>query len=151
MKQPLLIPVLHEGKPAYQLVEEFEGIPKGLIVDGASIPRILWSYKPPDGIHRGPCLHHDWDYQNKGFNPYWTRWPWDPTRKICDNKLHGRLLEAGLKNWDAHVMWKGVRGGGWYVWQQPKRDPVILQVRNAAPLEYMSDRQRALFAAHLYS
>lgn len=150
MRQPLFIPIIFQDRPAYQLVEEYDGIPKGLVVDGASIPRPLWVYKPPDGIHRGPCLHHDWDYQNKGFGQ-WTKWPWDPLREGCDERLHGRLLEAGLGTGDAWAMWKGVRLGGWNTWRKPKKDPVILKVLNAAPLDYMSDRQRLLFSAHLYA
>ena len=150
MRQPLIIPILHEGRPAYQLVEEFEGIPKGFVFDGASIPRLLWAYKPPDGIHRAPCLHHDWDYQNKGFGP-WTRMPWDPARERCDSDLLRRLEAAGLEQWDAHVMWRGVRLGGWVPWSKPKVPPLIMPIRMTAPFQYMSEWLKSEFAEHLYA
>jgi hypothetical protein len=148
MRQPLLIPIIHEDEAAYQLIEEFEGIPKGLVVDGASIPRLLWSYKPPDGIHRGPALHHDRNYINKGFNIR--------TRKHCDDLFRAQLLCAGLGSFDAFVMWSGVRLGGWRVWNRPFTPPIILPVRNAAPTSLLEGtatgrRIAKQFKNHLYS
>jgi hypothetical protein len=143
MRQPLLIPIIHEDEPAYQLVEEYDGIPKGLVVDGASIPRLLWCYKPPDGIHRGPALHHDWNYIGKGWGLR--------TRKECDDTFRIDLLNAGLGAGDATIMWAGVRLGGWRVWNKPIKPPVILPVRNAAPVSMLSPSLRLKFANHLYA
>lgn len=142
MKQPLLIPIIYNGAPNYQLYEGYDDLPKGLVIDGASIPRILWVWKPPDGIHRGPAAHHDWNYIGKGWGLR--------TRKQCDDLLYAELLEAGLAPCDARLMWLGVRIGGWYVWNKPKVDPVILPVRNAAPSRIPRAMKRA-FSNHLYA
>ena len=121
LRQPLLIPILFEGREVYQLVEEWSfvsmseriAVPKGFICDGASIPRLLWMIRPPDGIHRAAAVAHDWLYANKGFGVF--------TRKKCDLVFLDLLKAAGVSWLSRKLMYRGVRLGGWVAWSKPKR------------------------------
>lgn len=146
MNQPLLIPIIYEGEPSYQLVEPWMfwhgvnfTVPKGFVCDGASIPRVLWDWKPPDGTHRAAALAHDWLYVNKGISPV-------VTRRECDEVFLELLRKASVDQ--AWLLWLGVRIGGWKVWNQPKVGPVVIPVRNTATR--ITPDQNKKFQSHLY-
>jgi len=44
-------------------LQETVKIPKGFIFDGASIPRIFWSFLAPTGILFIPAIFHDYGYK----------------------------------------------------------------------------------------
>lgn len=135
MKQPLLIPILHKGEEAYQLIEPWSFfsmatnvvVPKGFIADGASVPRALWPFMPPDGTHRAAALAHDWLYANKGYlekpNLLWERYE-------ADDVFLELMLKALIKPWRANIAFRGVRLGGWLPWRRSTGVPTVLPVSN---------------------
>lgn len=129
--QPALIPVLYEQREQYQNAQAWsfdvngreEMVPAGLIVDGASVPRIAWTFMPPDGLHRAGALAHDWIYLNKGWMPSGTRF----TRAEADHVFYNFMRRAGVGPWRAGLAYDAVRLGGWHAWSLD-RSPVILPV-----------------------
>ncbi len=151
MKQPLLIPIWYKDSEAYQVFEDYifvtRGesyiVPKGLVVDGASVPRMLWWFKPPDGEHRAAALAHDWLYLNKGVMPGRTF-----TRRDCDQVFHDLLLQSGLSDGEASLLFAGVRLGGWVTWRKSSVGPVILPIINARQYNALNHPEE--FQGHLY-
>lgn len=154
MKQPLIIPLLYERLELYQVFEPYpyildgklETVPKGMIVDGASVPRPLWWFMPPDGLHRGAALPHDDVYGRKGVMPSRRR----VTRWQADIMIYERMIMAGCPRWRALIVYWGVRAFGWYAWSHSTGKPIILPVRNETP---MMRRNRATtpFTRHIYA
>jgi hypothetical protein len=152
MMQPLLIPIFYEVVECYQLFEawSFQAIcvgmtvPQGFICDGASVPRILWGIKPPDGLHRAAAVAHDWLYANKGRFNFGTF-----SRKECDEVFRTLLIEAGVSRFQSWLMYRGVRLGGWATWRKPK-NVRILPVRLSSPLQTTPNRSDE-WAGHLYA
>lgn len=146
--QPLMVPVLYEGKDCYQVVETWHcyahEIPKGLIVDGASVPRWAWTFMPPDGLHRAAALYHDWIYLNKGVLPDTTTY----SRAQADKCFFELMIECGVSERRAKIAYEGVRLGGWAVWNRPKEPPVILPVENRMGTQNPKPRN---FLSHLYA
>lgn len=74
LSQPNLLPIFDGGRHAYQLAHEWKVetsagsffLPAGLITDGASVPRVFWSFFPPDGLYRAATVLHDWLYAHRG-------------------------------------------------------------------------------------
>ena len=85
--------------------------PAGSVVDGASIPRVLWSFMggPFDGKYRNASVLHDVSYDQK------TR-PW----KECDRMFYNAMRCSGVSPTEAKTMyyalyrhgrhWKRLRG-----------------------------------------
>jgi Protein of unknown function (DUF1353) len=85
--------------------------PAGSVVDGASIPRVLWSFMggPFDGKYRNASVLHDVAYDEK------TR-PW----KQCDRMFYNAMRCSGVSPTEAKTMyyalyrhgrhWKHLRG-----------------------------------------
>jgi len=133
--QPNIIPIFEDGKDLYQLAADWSveyvgikiNIPCGFIFDGASVPRLLWCFFPPDGLYRPGVVVHDWLYINKGFlriNDFLFR-HLVFSREDSDNIFRGVMLNAGVKEWKAQVMWAGVRLFGWIPWKKPMKPAVI--------------------------
>lgn len=141
--QPLLIPIRALGDdPLYRVVRawryewEMEDgtelclmIPKGFEVDGASVPRLLWTLTgiTPDGLHRAAALAHDYIYRYSGHMPTgahvfhrqgkgWldTGHMW--TREEADRLFARILRECGVSKTRRRIMYLGVRLGGWRSW-----------------------------------
>lgn len=152
MRQPLLIPILYKGDECYQLVESWAfttlgirvSIPKGFVADGASVPRALWPFMPPDGTHRAASLAHDWLYVNKGHVDD-TEFVW--TRSDADETFLELMIKALISPARARIAYRGVRLGGWWVWSRPKKPPVILPIRNALAASV----QKRRLIKHLYA
>lgn len=137
MEQPLLIPV----PGGYLLTQQYRytwqadnvryriTIPSGFQLDGASVPRILWTVTgiTPDGLHRPAALLHDFIYRHHGRiptgsmhrmeagrwvvveKPNWTR--------IQADQLFARILrEVGVGKFRRRLMFIGVRLAGWASW-----------------------------------
>lgn len=134
--QPVLIPIQYHGEEQYQNIEEWsftEGgikhiVPKGLVVDGASVPRACWWFMPPDGLHRAAAFAHDWLYILKGLPPEGQRM----TRHECDIAFYDLMVDAGVSTKRAGTAYRGVRLGGWVVWNRPAKPPLILPVERRA-------------------
>ncbi len=85
--------------------------PAGSVVDGASIPRVLWSFMggPFDGKYRNASVLHDVAYDQK------TR-PW----KECDRMFYNAMRCSGVSPTESKTMyyalyrhgrhWKQLRG-----------------------------------------
>lgn len=153
-EQPLLFPIRYQGEELYQNFEDWTvtvngqdiKVPAGLVVDGASVPRACWFFMPPDGLHRGAALFHDWSYINRGCNL--TRGP-PLTRKETDEAFYNLMIEAGVSPNVAGIAYRGVRLGGWAAWAS-RESPLILPVdrhRMATP-HFLLPRTRF---SHLYA
>ena len=79
--------------------------PKGLVVDGASIPRALWTMigSPFTGNYRRASVVHDkacLDFPTDG-----------PERKAADAMFYAACRAGGCGRWQAKVLYLGVRIG----------------------------------------
>jgi len=88
--------------------------PAGSQVDGASIPRSLWSLMggPFEGRYRNASVLHDVAYDQK------TR-PWDE----CDRMFYNAMRCSGVNAVDAGMMFYALRKFGHH-WKAPKAEPV---------------------------
>jgi hypothetical protein len=78
-------------------------VPKGAVVDGASIPRALWSLTggPFEGQYRAASIIHDWycDLRSRS---------WRSVHRM----FHEAMLAAGVTHFQASLMYAGVYWGG---------------------------------------
>src|SRR5205085_7720110 len=88
--------------------------PAGSVVDGASIPRVLWSFMggPFDGKYRNASVLHDVAYDQK------TR-PWEE----CDRMFYNAMRCSGVSAVEAGTMYYSLRKFGHH-WKAPKAEPV---------------------------
>lgn len=149
LEQPDIIPVeLTErekqqygvpGDLAYRLEKEYRYmwcdeawrliiVPKGLIYDGASVPRVAWTLSGilPDGLLRAGALVHDYLYMNRGSLPpqYFRKLVqgnWQDcteifSRRQCDRLFAQILKEADYPAWKITLAYWAIRTFGWYAW-----------------------------------
>jgi hypothetical protein len=129
MTQPNILPIFNAGKETYQVAHDWRvdfgdmhyTVPAGFITDGASVPRPLWMFYPPDGLHRAAAVAHDWLYKNKGFGKY--------SRAVADKLFFDLMIEFKVNPTKANVMWAGVRLGGWLPWMKSTGMAVIEPLR----------------------
>jgi hypothetical protein len=88
--------------------------PAGSVVDGASIPRSLWSLMggPFEGRYRNASVLHDVAYDQK------TK-PWPE----CDRMFYNAMRCSGVSAVDAGMMYYALRKMGHH-WKAPKAEPV---------------------------
>ena len=88
--------------------------PAGSVVDGASIPRSLWSLMggPFEGRYRNASVLHDVSYDQK------TR-PWS----VCDRMFYNAMRCSGVSGVEAGTMYYALRKFGHH-WKAPKAAPV---------------------------
>ena len=86
-------------------------IPKGLIVDGCSIPRLVWrSVGHPLMPRFWVAMNvHDFHYGNTELSEFES----NLTRKQVDLLFYDLLRSEGVSKVKASVMYRGVRMGGW--------------------------------------
>jgi hypothetical protein len=88
-------------------------VPKGAVVDGASIPPVFWSVigGPFEGLYRGPSVVHDYYCETR-------------IRKHTDvhRVFYDAMLTAGVGPKKAWLMFKAVERFG-PQWSDPKIDP----------------------------
>lgn len=107
-------------------------IPKGVIHDGASIPRLLYTLTDltPDGLIRSGALVHDHLYAWVGSLPKgwyqvsnsigdWIDSPRVFTRHESDNLFLQINTESNM-SWRRNVAYVGVVAGGWIPWWRYK-------------------------------
>jgi hypothetical protein len=116
-------------------------LPKGLITDIASVPRIVWTISGilPDGLQRNAAIIHDAGYMWHGsFPPGWfqkqVREKWQNVSGIWSkdelDRLFLRIMKAcgvnPVKRW---LMYKAVAWFGGPAWR--RNDPAREKYRNA--------------------
>jgi hypothetical protein len=153
MIQPLLIPILHEGVERYQLGEPWgfsyeglwEDVPLGLVVDGASVPRIAWTFMPPDGLHRAGSLAHDWLYLKQGCMSRFRL-----LKRECDDLFCDMLVQAGVSRRRAGLAHWAVKTFGNRAWRDI--DPIVILPPPARPVYLMAEQPPArTLTSHLYA
>jgi hypothetical protein len=86
-------------------------VPIGFVTDLASIPRFLWSLWPPEGLYTDAAVVHDCCYAQQFF-----------TRLRCDQILLEAMEDLGVSWWTRHVIYIGVRIGGWMAWKKHEEE-----------------------------
>lgn len=161
MKQPLLIPIRLGRKEAYQNTDWYEIlyrgkrylIEKGFVCDGASVPRLLWPWMPPDGLHRPASLFHDRIFAGGGEINYiladGTLAMDKFTLKEADIAFLEIMIAAGVEPRRARATYAGLKLGSWRAWNKARLSvPTILPVMNAAP---QTAKKRTRLSRHLYA
>jgi hypothetical protein len=102
--------------------------PAGSVVDGASIPRSLWSLMggPFEGRYRNASVLHDVAYDQK-----------NRTHEVCDQMFYNAMRCSGVSAVDAGMMYYSLRKFGHH-WKHPKAEPVKVDeeiVARAEPVE----------------
>jgi hypothetical protein len=150
-EQPSLLPITYRGAEMYQLVEdwgfplfgEWINVPKGIVVDGASVPRACWSFMPRDGRHRAGALAHDLSYQLIGvLSPDLTI-----TRQQADDMLRDMMERAGVGTTTANIAYAAVRAFGGSSWGS--HAPIILPVEHRAYAPRFATPRNAF--SHIYA
>lgn len=82
--------------------------PKASVIDGASIPRSLWSLvgSPYTGDYRRASIVHDVACDRAGGDP--------AARRAADRMFFEACRAGGCSIWDATVLYVGVRIGAWW-------------------------------------
>ncbi len=150
-EQPLLLPIKYQSQERYQNYRDWPVtvnghdflIPRGLVVDGASVPRIFWSFMTPDGLHRGAALFHDYGYILRGVFPDGTVM----TKDQIDTAFYDLMLEAGIAKTRAGIAYEGVHRFGGPAWNSIDSLIILPVNHSAAPI---SVRHRAIFR-HIYA
>lgn len=152
-EQPLLFPIRYRGAELYQLYEDWTvtvkgndyTIPAGLVVDGASVPRPCWFFMPPDGLHRGAALFHDWGYILRGAFPDGP----PMTKAQIDDAFYDLMVESGVSVKRAGIAYEGVHLGGFSAWASIE-SPTILPIdRHRMSAPYFLKPRTAL--SHIYA
>src|SRR5947199_3864163 len=88
--------------------------PSGSQVDGASIPRYLWSIRggPFEGKYRNASVLHDVAYEQRNR-------PWE----VCDRMFYNAMRCSGVSAVEAGTMYYALRKFGHH-WKAPKAEPV---------------------------
>ena len=91
-------------------------VKKGMVTDGASIPRFFWRFigHPLMGWILGHALPHDALYMAELME-----------RDKCDKFLLNSMVLAGVPWWKRNAVWSAVRLGGSLVWMKHNIDNVI--------------------------
>lgn len=153
-KQPLLIPVKHNGGEAYQVIRKDSfarkgctaEIPEGLIVDGASVPRAAWCFMSPDGLHRRAALCHDVAYGLKGEFQTWSL-----TRKEADEMFYDFMVEDGVSRFRAGTAYNAVRVGGWLPWRNSSGQLIVIPVADDQHRFSAGMPRKRTLIRHLYA
>lgn len=72
-------------------------VPEGATMDGASTPRVLWRVLPPFGNYWMSAGLHDWLYRQS-----------DLPKPRCDALFLEAMLDEGVVEWKAHLIYLGV-------------------------------------------
>jgi hypothetical protein len=73
-------------------------VPAGVVTDLASVPRIFWTFLPPDGRYAKAAIIHDYMYDNA----LWTK-------KEADLIFLDGMRVLGVPKWKRTVMYHAVR------------------------------------------
>ena len=87
-------------------------IPKGFEWDLSSVPRIFWSFLPPDGDFIIGALIHDYLYVSKKTSRKFA----DKEMLLWSNAVNG-TMKISTRKIDNYIRYVGVRMFGWIVWK----------------------------------
>lgn len=130
LNDPVVRPA--NGKNRWLLIEHFQyedtyfglfTVLAGAITDGASIPRLLWTFLGSPMIDSRvfrAAVVHDQLYCSNGIIGQLSR-------KSCDAIFRRALIEAGVSQAKAWLYYSGVRSGGWVGWNRYKRNPHLVR------------------------
>lgn len=95
-------------------------VPAGFVTDLASIPRLVWSFYPPDGPWVKAAVIHDFLYDTQG-DGRWNKHvgvtrPTSYSRAEADNILREGMADRAIGWWEQTVIWTSVRLGGGKGW-----------------------------------
>lgn len=96
--------------------DELIVVPPGFVTDLASVPRVVWSFYPPDGPWAKAATIHDFLYATKGTGEWHTHrgitraLPY--SRKEADDILKEAMADRKVGKWEQGVIWASVRFGG---------------------------------------
>lgn len=116
-KWRLAEPLHHEGRMVWFT------LPKGIVTDFASVPRILWSVVSPTGAHSVAAVCHDWSYAVKPrvvYRAKGTSVSMPLSRAQADAVFYWVMRESGVGRVRAWVMWLAVRIGGRRAWNKAR-------------------------------
>ena len=89
-------------------------IPIGFRYDKASVPRLLWSIIPEDGLYCNAVVIHDYLYQRKGkINDHFIM-----SKEQVDKLFLKHMLEDGVTQRRAKLMYWAVDKFGWIKWNK---------------------------------
>ena len=86
-------------------------VPQGSFLNGATIPRSLWTLigSPYVGKYRRASVIHDY-FVGEGYNPEVS----NRNRKMADKMFYRACKHDGCSNREASILYIGVRIGTWY-------------------------------------
>ncbi|HWW60407.1 MAG TPA: DUF1353 domain-containing protein [Thermoanaerobaculia bacterium] len=92
---------------------------KGLVCDGASIPKLLWPFigGPYEGRHRRSTILHDDKYQRLARETTCFKALVSKKRAIVDRMMLEIAIADGTDPIKALIIYAGVRVGGWWAWR----------------------------------
>jgi hypothetical protein len=100
-------------------------VPAGFVTDLASVPRIVWSFYPPDGPWVKAAVIHDFLYETKGTGLWYSHRGNARTvpysRAEADHILKEGMADRGIGAWEQFVIWASVRIGGFAGWGKSDR------------------------------
>lgn len=110
---PLRPPITPWDKLNYILLDDWRGVPRGFITDGASLPRLLWRVfgHPLDPRTIGPAICHDFAYRT-GSIP----------RAAADTNFREDLIFNGVNRPKAWTFYIGVWAFGWLFYNNHKKE-----------------------------
>lgn len=87
-------------------------IPRGYIVDGASVPRLLWAVYSPTGMLFFPSMVHDFAIREGHLvlDGQQIEYTW----RQSDDLFHALIRQFGGSSFGAGPAWLGVRIGSWF-------------------------------------
>ena len=110
---PLRPPITPWDKLNYILLDDWRGVPRGFITDGASLPRLLWRVfgHPLDPRTIGPAICHDYAYQTGNI-----------PRAAADTNFREDLIFNGVNRPKAWTFYIGVWAFGWLFYNNHKKE-----------------------------
>ena len=102
-------------------------IPKGFVFDGASVPRLFWSFLAPTGLLLIPGLFHDYAYRYNyllmrdgeklaKYHEGAGKSFWDTMFRLVGQQVNG-VHFANL------IAWGALACGGWVAWLSKRKAP----------------------------
>lgn len=85
-------------------------VPAGFVTDFASVPRIPIFFMLVGDVASEAAVIHDYLYSVQS-----------TSRAVADKVLKEAAKVAGCPNWQAQILYLGVRLGGWYIWDRKKK------------------------------
>lgn len=89
-------------------------IPAGLTTDLASIPRVLWSFLPPQGPWARASVLHDWLYEQRYYS---DKMDSDAARRECDRLFWEAMRDDGVDKETRDMIYSAVRAFGKEVYE----------------------------------